>query len=145
MYDPLLALIIAGVIALLAVVLFWPVRGIFWPWLRTFRATERILIEDALKHVYDCEYRDLPCTLHSISGVLSISGNRAAQLLLRLEQLELVTSARGGYVVTEEGRGYALRTIRIHRLLERYLSDETNLDPAEWHQSAEYREHKTSA
>ncbi len=144
MSDPLLALIIAGAIALLAVVLFWPVRGIFWPWLRTFRATERILIEDALKHVYDCEYRDLPCTLHSISGALSISGNRTAQLLLRLEQLKLVTSAHGGYVVTEEGRGYALRTIRIHRLLERYLSDETNLDPAEWHQSAEYREHKTT-
>lgn len=145
MINPVLALTIAGIIALLAVVLFWPVRGVFWPWLRTFRATERILIEDALKHVYDFEYRQLPCTLQSISGALNISGNRAAQLIVRLEQLKLVTSAGGGYKVTEEGRGYALRTIRIHRLLERYLSDETSLDPAEWHESAEYREHKTTS
>lgn len=144
MVDPFYALLIACAIAFLAVVLFWPVRGIIWPWIRAFRASERIRIEDALKHAYDCEYRKIPCTLQSLSGALNISGNRAAHLLTRLEQMELVKSAGGGYEVTSEGRSYALRVIRIHRLLERYLSDETNIDPAEWHEKAEDREHNTS-
>ena len=41
---------------------------------------------------------------------------------------------------TPDGRSYALRIIRIHRLWERYLSDETGFDPPVWHQQAELRE-----
>ncbi len=145
MTDPVRALFIAAVVVLLAVLFFWPIRGIFWRWLQTFRASERVLIEDALKHVHDCEYRQISCTLQSLSGALGISGNRAANLLERLEKTELVASADSGYQLTPEGRSYALRVVRIHRLLERYFSDQTSLDAVEWHQRAEYREHKTSS
>ncbi len=34
--------------------------------------------------------------------------------------------------------------IRIHRLWERYLSEETGLDAAEWHAEADRREHSTT-
>lgn len=143
-FHPFWGLFIVIGTVTLAVMLFWPVLGLFWRVLHSFRASERVLIEDALKHIYDCEYRQLPSTLHSLSGALSISGNRAAGLLERLENLELVVSADGGYRLTASGRVYALRVIRVHRLLERYFSDQTSLDAAEWHKRAEYREHRTS-
>jgi len=43
--------------------------------------------------------------------------------------------------LTTEGRSYALRIIRIHRLWERYLADETGVSAIEWHQEAEKQEH----
>ena len=144
MTNPVLALLIAGIIGVFVAGLFWPLRGFFWRWLRGFRPTDRVLVEDALKHLHDCEYRQIPCTLHSLCGALRISGNRTADLLTRLEQLQLVTSAGGGYRLTPDGRSWALRVIRTHRLWERYLSDRTGLHPAEWHHEAEYREHTMS-
>ena len=44
--------------------------------------------------------------------------------------------------LSSEGRSYALRIIRIHRLWEKYLADETGVDEREWHHSAEEFEHK---
>ncbi|MDP7386492.1 MAG: iron dependent repressor, metal binding and dimerization domain protein, partial [Nitrospinota bacterium] len=118
--------------------------GLFWRGLLAARASSRVLIEDALKHIYDCEYRRISCTIHSVSGALGISANRAAGLLARLRELELVSLLAGGYRLTPEGRSYSLRIIRIHRLWERYLSDQTSLAAAEWHNEAEQREHKIS-
>jgi len=45
-------------------------------------------------------------------------------------------------VLTDEGRRYAVDVIRAHRLWERYLADETGVDPVEWHQRAERKEHR---
>ena len=145
MIDPLLSLIaVSGALAL-AVVLFWPARGLFWRGLRLLRSSERVLIEDALKHAYDCEYRETPCTLHSLAGALSLSGGRVAELIARLEELRLIEEAGGSYRLTAAGRSDALRVVRIHRLWERYLSDETGFAPTEWHAEADAREHSTSA
>ena len=145
MSEPLWALTVSGVIGAAAVFIFWPARGLFWRGLRAARASSRVLIEDALKHIYDCEYRRISCTIHSVSGVLGISANRAAVLLARLRELELISLLAGGYRLTPEGRSYSLRVIRIHRLWERYLSDQTSLSAAEWHTEAEQREHKISS
>ena len=142
--DSLQALAVGFGLGLAAVALLWPVRGLLWRWLRARRATERVLIEDALKHLFDCEYKARIANLQSLSGALAASGNRAAEILYRLEERELVTSVEGGYQLTDEGRRYALRIVRIHRLWERYLSDHTGLDPEAWHDEAELREHRTS-
>jgi DtxR family Mn-dependent transcriptional regulator len=144
MINPLVALIVAVLVVGGLVVLFWPVSGMLWRILRSTRHSERVLIEDALKHLYDCEYRQAPCTLQSLSGALELSGNKAAALLDRLEQLDLVQVEGGRYVLTTTGRTYALRVIRIHRLWEHYFSEETGLDASEWHAEAEIREHRTS-
>lgn len=144
MIEPVTALLTAlGATALLAV-LFWPLQGLFWRVLRSAGATGRVATEDALKHLYDCEYQASPCTLASLSGSLEMSGNRTVKLLDRLEQLGLVRSDGGRYLLTAEGRTYALRVIRIHRLWESYFSEETGLDAAEWHLQAEIREHRTT-
>jgi DtxR family Mn-dependent transcriptional regulator len=144
MNNPAVALTVAVAVGAVAVLLLWPVRGLLWRWLRGLRATERVLIEDALKHLFDFEYRQSLANLQSLSGALAVSGNRAAELLRRLQEQELVSFDGYGYRLTPEGRKYALRVVRIHRLWERYLSEETGLGPAAWHHEAERLEHITS-
>jgi DtxR family Mn-dependent transcriptional regulator len=47
----------------------------------------------------------------------------------------------GRILLTDEGARYAVDVIRAHRLWERYLADETGVDPLEWHVRAEEQEH----
>lgn len=144
MTDPAIALSLATSAGVLAVFLFWPVRGLVWRAARIVRSGDRVRIEDALKHFYDCEYRGTQGTLLSLAGALGLSGDRTAELISRLEALGLVAAAEGGYRLTAAGRSDALRVIRLHRLWERYLSEETGLDPTEWHGRADAREHEIS-
>ena len=90
MVNPSLALMIAAVFAVGAAALFWPERGLYWRWAHALRASERVLSEDALKYLFDCEYRQLTGTLHGVTGALGISEDRATGLLGRLQELELV-------------------------------------------------------
>jgi DtxR family Mn-dependent transcriptional regulator len=46
--------------------------------------------------------------------------------------------------LTREGRKYALRIIRVHRLWEKYLAEKTGFDKREWHDRAEEMEHNLS-
>lgn len=144
MIHPLLALGIATAVVAAAFWLFWPVSGMYWRWSRFRRFSDRTLIEDALKHLYDCEARRHPATIHSLSGALGISGQRLAEVASRVEELKLARSEGGVYSLTSEGRTYALRVIRVHRLWESYLSDDTGFDPHEWHLQAERKEHTTT-
>ncbi|MEW5974878.1 MAG: FeoA domain-containing protein [Acidobacteriota bacterium] len=141
MTDPRLALAVAGVVGALLYFLFRPGAGYFWKWYRIRHMSERVLIEDALKHLYDCEYQQRQATVQSVSGALAVSGDEAADLLRRIEGRELIESRQGRVQLTPSGRDYALRVIRAHRLWERYLSDETGLSEADWHREAEHQEH----
>jgi DtxR family Mn-dependent transcriptional regulator len=144
MVDPLSALVWALLASGAAAVLFWPESGYFWAWQRANTATERVLIEDALKHLYNCEYRIETPTIESVAGTLGISRRQAADLLVRVEALQLLHSEGGKLVLTVEGRDYALRILRVHRLWEHYLAEETGVAEADWHSDAEHREHNMS-
>jgi DtxR family Mn-dependent transcriptional regulator len=144
MASAVISLLIAGVFAGAVALLFWPVRGLYWRWEHVLRASERVLSEDALKHLFDCEYRDITGTLQGVSGALGIADNRAAVLLGRLQELELVASEGGEYRLTEEGRAQALQIIRVHRLWERHFSQDTGMDATAWHREADRLEHRTS-
>ena len=143
--QPGVSLLIAGALIVAAVVIFWPDWGVIARLRRQRRNTLRVLIEDALKHLYDCEYKKVPCTVQSLAGALAIPGDEASRHLARLASLGLVRPEGEGSVLTDDGRSYALRIIRIHRLWERYLADETGLKETEWHPSAEQLEHTISA
>ncbi len=145
MVDPALALLVFAALLGLAGLLFWPRRGLVSRIARTSRLTERVLLEDAMKHVYTCESIGRICTLESLAGQLEISTGRAADLLARLAELELVESAEAGPKLTDEGRESALRLVRTHRLWERYLADRTGVPAGEWHAEAERMEHALSA
>lgn len=115
--------------------------GVFPRWRRARRLASRVLVEDALKHVQETEYRGGKATLPSLAGALSVPMNEAAELAGRMEAHGLLRSAGEGLAATPAGRDYALQVIRAHRLWERYLADETGVTAAKWHDKAERREH----
>lgn len=145
MSAPLLSLVVLIGLVALAVLLFWPGWGLARRWLRGLEDSDRVRVEDALKHLWDCEYRQVPGSLQSLAGALELPGHRAVELVARLERLELVRREGETLHLTSGGRSDALRVVRIHRLWERYLADETGLDAREWHPQAERREHRTTS
>ncbi|MFA5834733.1 MAG: metal-dependent transcriptional regulator [Bacteroidota bacterium] len=145
MIDPGNALIIFGIFSLVAALFLFPKYGLYSRWKRARRGMKRAVIEDALKHIFDCEYKNIFCTTESIAGSLLISTDKAADLLTRLSTMGLLLTNDNGVKLTADGRSYALRIIRVHRLWERYLADETSVPPTEWHSSAELAEHNLSA
>lgn len=144
MVDPATALIVFGLLSLVGVILFWPGKGLIPRVLHFLETTERVRLEDSLKHLYKCEYAGRPCSVNSMAGSVGISRTRALKLLAQLEELKLARASGKGFHLTEEGREYALHIVRTHRLLERYLADRTGIRPADWHQEAERREHAYS-
>ena len=142
--HPLTALLIASFAIGVITVFFYPEKGMLSRWIRLRKNNERILIEDALKHVYNYAYNNIDCTLHSLAGNLSISGERTAKLTEKLISLGLIKIHTGNIDLTDRGRSYALRIIRVHRLWERYLADETGVSEKHWHTEAEIKEHDLS-
>lgn len=137
-----LTLLLYGISFILFVIYFyWPVHGIYDRWTRRKRNDKRILIEDALKYIYDCAYKKVLCNVNSIAGNLSISAEMAGNIAQQLEQKKLITSNQTHINLTQKGEEYALRIIRIHRLLERYMADETGIREEGWHQYADRDEH----
>ncbi len=140
-----LTLLLSGIIVLsLLTWFFWPNLGLWSLWKKMRRDSERIRIEDALKHLYNNEYMRRETSLEGIAGKLGLSRNQAAKLTRTMEENGLITSQPGYYRLTAEGSAYALRMVRAHRLWERYLADETGLQEKEWHRVADDREHNTS-
>ena len=144
MNDPLLTLLIGTGIILLAVISFFPRKGLFARIKHTKTLSKKVLIEDALKHLYHCEYGGIGCSIDSVAGKLSIPEDDAAELVAKLEEMGMISSQQNNLRLSSEGRSYALRIIRVHRLWEKYLADETSVDELEWHHSAEEFEHKLS-
>jgi DtxR family Mn-dependent transcriptional regulator len=142
MTDPLVTLLIGTGIILLGIVSFFPKKGLLAKMKRSKTISRRVLIEDALKHLYNCEYNGVSCTLNSVAGKLSISEDEAAALITKLEDMGLLSSHPETLQLSSEGRSYALRIIRVHRLWEKYLADETGVDELQWHHSAEEAEHR---
>lgn len=144
MVDPALALAWFAAFAVVLALVLWPKWGLVARVARTSRLTDRVLLEDALKHVYTCESVGRVCTLESVAGQLEVSTGKAAALLARLADSDLIRSAESGPQLTELGRESALRLVRSHRLWERYLADRTGVPPGEWHAEAERMEHALS-
>ena len=142
--EPVIALIIGIVLIILFSLFFWPRKGILAKWQRSVLSSQRARVEDALKHLYDSEYNNVSSSINSIAGNLSITANKSAKLVSSLESMGLLNSTDKGLELTSEGRSYALRVIRVHRLWERFLADETGVDAIDWHNEAELIEHRLS-
>jgi len=145
MVDPRLALSVFALLVGAMLVVFWPRRGLWARVARVLRLTERVRLEDALKHVYTWEQEGRTSTLESLAGRVEVSTSHAARLLVRLAELGLVQTGEDGTRLTSEGRDSALRLVRTHRLWERYLADRTGVPAGEWHDEAERMEHSLSA
>jgi len=137
-----MTLMIGTGIVLLGTIIFLPEKGLVAKLRKRKTISKKVHVEDALKHLYNCEYNNISCTLNSVAGKLSISEDDAAELITKLEEMGLLNSYHETLQLSSEGRSYALRIIRVHRLWEKYLADETGIDEREWHHSAEEFEHK---
>jgi DtxR family Mn-dependent transcriptional regulator len=145
MSEPVFALIIFAIIMTALLAFFWPKKGLSARLRQAKKDKMRILTEDCLKFLYNCEYRQVPCAAADITAAFSISDEETGILLERLLGPGLVESTPAGLNLTKSGRTHALQMVRIHRLLEKYLSEETSLGESEWHPAAEDREHILSA
>jgi DtxR family Mn-dependent transcriptional regulator len=141
---PEVALSVFFALVLLAAALFWPRWGLAARVRSLRRYTERVRIEDALKHVYHCEEVGRACTVESLAGVLGVSRHAAARVFARMVERGLGRWVGEGLGLTEAGRAYAVHVVRSHRLWERYLADRTGVHPTEWHDEADAREHTMS-
>ena len=144
MVDPVFALLVFLVLGTVAILIFWPRVGLAARIVHGERITERVLLEDALKHVFTYEGIGRICSVESLAGQLGVSTGKAATLLSRLAESKLISSEELGPRLTSAGRESALRLVRAHRLCERYLADRTGVPAGEWHIRAEQMEHTLS-
>ena len=145
MVDPAMALLLFVVGSAALLLLFWPGRGLAARLRRLRGSTEKIRMEDALKHLHAVEYRGRRASTDSVAGALQVSRIVAARTVQRLTELGLAVVVDETPTLTTEGRDYATRILRTHRLWERYLADRTGVRPEEWHASAEEAEHRVSS
>lgn len=117
-----------------------------YQWRRRHTAQrDRQHLEDALKHLFEQEYRGRSGTTASLAGVLRLRDAAVVALLGRMQARGLVTAHGAEFRLTPEGERLALQIVRAHRLLERYFADEARLPLSRVHAAAERTEHRLSA
>jgi len=123
--------------------------GILWA-MRVFarrqrnERTNRILIEDVLKHFYQCETEQEIPIAQSVAGVLRVTVGEATKVMTEMQRYGLIANIKNNWQLTEQGRNYALQVIRAHRLWERYLADRTGFPESQWHEISDRQEHQLS-
>lgn len=142
--DPLVSLLIGILVLLIVVGVFYPDYGLYYIIKRFNKDNAKENIEDALKHLYDCEHKGVDCSIDSLAGNLHLRQNDVMDLAAKMGKMGLIIISANKLNLTQEGRVYALRMIRIHRLWEKYLADFTSVKETEWHQIAEEKEHQIS-
>jgi DtxR family Mn-dependent transcriptional regulator len=108
-------------------------------------ANSRVQLEDALKHLLDCDESGRGATVDSLAGALSRPRKQAAEILGQLRGRGLATATGDAHHLTEDGRLYALQVVRTHRLYETWLARETSTPAADWHREAHKAEHHLEA
>ncbi|HOX03533.1 MAG: FeoA domain-containing protein [Verrucomicrobia bacterium] len=119
----------------------WPRWGLWDRWRRYRTLRNRILSEDALKHLHRCERERCRATIPSLAGALQVSPNHVAEVLGDMERRGLISVLGEEIQLAATGRAYALSVIRAHRLWERHLAEQTGVAEKDWHRLAERHEH----
>lgn len=108
-------------------------------------ASFREHMEDALKHLLDCDQSERGATVDSLAGALTRPRKEAAEILGHLRGRGLATATGDTHHLTEDGRLYALQIVRTHRLYETWLARETSTPAKDWHREAHKAEHHLEA
>lgn len=143
-YNPIYALLIFGLICLFAYLLFRPVNGWYWILKNNWKSNEKTIIEDILKQLYRMENSGLVADTNALTNALKMKDKLIIDAIHQMAVSELVHLDGDQVSLTREGRNYALRIIRVHRLWEKYLAEKTGFDKREWHDRAEEMEHNLS-
>jgi DtxR family Mn-dependent transcriptional regulator len=111
-------------------------------WRRYNAWRHRVEVEDALKHLFEQEYRGRRASFASLGGALRLNDRRLMQQLARMQHQGLVVASGQEFALTPEGERLARQVVRAHRLLERYFADEARLPLGDIHAAAERGEHR---
>ena len=141
-YNPTYALILFFIISGVLYVLFRPDKGWFWIIKNNFKSNEKIVTEDILKQLYHFENSGNKVDTKTLLQVLDFNNNQIIEVVKKMTINDLIYFESDVLKLTNAGRDYALRIVRIHRLWERYLADKTGFSKEEWHDRAEMMEHK---
>lgn len=136
-------LIALGLIAALALfVLVWlPGVGLLARSGQSRERRHRALVEDALKYLHAAELRGAPATPESLAGHLRLRVAATLELVAEMESRGLIRTTGAGLALTSSGQEIAVRVVRAHRLLERYLADELQMPLEAILVAADRREH----
>jgi DtxR family Mn-dependent transcriptional regulator len=143
-YNPVNALLYFFLTLAGFALIFWPDKGIWFRIKKSLQNNQRVMMEDALKYIYDCERVGNRASIKSIAGTLAVNSDQVTGIVNRLRELNLIELSDSGFTLTASGREYALRIIRIHRLWEQYLAERTGMPETAWHVEADILEHKVS-
>ncbi len=143
-YNPIYALVIFLAICLVLYLLFRPTSGWYWILRTSWKSSEKTIIEDVLKQLYRMENSGLSADTNALTNALKMKDKLIIDAIHRMAVTELVRLDGDQINLTPEGRKYALRIIRVHRLWEKYLAEKTGFDKREWHDRAEEMEHNLS-
>ncbi|MCK5455573.1 MAG: metal-dependent transcriptional regulator [Melioribacteraceae bacterium] len=139
--EPITAIIIGLMVLAVTAFVIWPQNGLIAIWKRYIWNANKVLIEDALKRLYQLEENKVTAAVQNIEKALTISSSKANELVAQLEKIGLIITINNKIELTTEGRNYSLQVIRNHRLWEKYLADETGTKEIDWHIEAEHAEH----
>ena len=140
-YSPTYALLIFFASAVLLFFLFRPTKGWFWLLKNAFKSSEKIIIEDILKQLYHLENSGNRVDTKTLVQSLNFKNKSIVDAINKMSINDLVYFDSDALKLTEQGKDYALRIVRVHRLWERYLADKTGYHKNEWHDRAEQMEH----
>ena len=143
-YDPVSALLIFLSVTILLFLLFRPENGWYWRIQYNLKYNEKIVIEDILKQLYHSENSGNKMDINGLSALLKFKNNQIIDAVKQMTINELILLDKESLKLTSQGREYALRIVRVHRLWEKYLAEKTGFDKTEWHILAEKKEHQLS-
>jgi len=128
-------------VILILFLLFLPRYGLMASYRQWRLAQERERVEDALKHLLDCEQQGRRASPESLAGILSLPRLRVTRVIADMESQDLLETRGSEIHLTPEGERWALHVVRAHRLWERYLVDEARMPLQQIHHEAQRREH----
>jgi DtxR family Mn-dependent transcriptional regulator len=143
--NPLIALLIFAALVFLGFVFFRPVKGWYWLIKNNWRSNEKTIMEDILKQLYRLESSGAETDVISLTNSLKIKDGLIVDAVHKMTVNDLIHFEGDLVKLTKEGRQYALRIIRVHRLWEKYLAEKTGFDKTEWHGRAEEMEHQLNS
>lgn len=101
--------------------------------------------EDYLKTIYEIEARDGAAQTSAIADALEIAPPSVTGMVKRLSESGLLEHVPyRGVQLTQAGRRTAMRVLRRHRILEKYLTAKLGYDWDSVHDEAERLEHAAS-
>jgi DtxR family Mn-dependent transcriptional regulator len=143
-YDPKYALLMFFGIVIILYLLFRPIKGWFWIIKNNYKVDEKTVIEDILKYLFHNENsNNTVCTIDLLKA-LKFKDSVLIKVIDKMLINELIYFEKESLKLTDNGRNYAIKIVRLHRLWESYLAEKTGFGRDEWHNIAEKKEHELS-